>query len=83
MATVIRCCRRTIESLLKFGVMVEPGTGTAATDVLWTMLSISGYEQVTTSANWPARQYLNHIKTAARRLFVTHSDRTQLSGVTQ
>ena len=36
-----------------------------------------------TSANWPARQYLNHIKTAARRLFVTHSDRTQLSGVTQ
>ncbi len=41
-----------------------------ATDILWTMLSIRNWEQLTIECRWPRERYIETLKSLARRIFV-------------
>ncbi|TWU62189.1 MULTISPECIES: TetR/AcrR family transcriptional regulator [Crateriforma] len=70
MTDVRNSCRKTIESLSHTGHLADPWTIKQATDVLWALLSVANYEQLTVTAKWSTRQYVKHMQTSARRLFV-------------
>ena len=42
-----------------------------ATDILWTMLSVRNWEQLTIECGWPQKKYIETLKSLARQLFVT------------
>lgn len=50
-----------------------------ATDVLWTMRSVANFEQLTVAAPSSTKQYVRHMQTAARQLFVNASDPANLA----
>ena len=41
-----------------------------ATDILWTMLSVRNWEQLTIECGWPQEKYIETLKSLARRIFV-------------
>ena len=41
-----------------------------ATDILWTMLSVRNWEQLTIECGWPQKKYTETLKSLARQLFV-------------
>jgi AcrR family transcriptional regulator len=41
-----------------------------ATDILWTMLSVRNWEQLTIQCGWPQERYIETLKSLARRVFV-------------
>lgn len=41
-----------------------------ATDILWTMLSVRNWEQLTIECGWPQERYIETLKSLARRIFV-------------
>lgn len=69
MADVRSSCRTTVASLSKTGDLAAPWTVASATDILWTLLSVDSYEQLVVSGTWSTRRYVQHMKSAARRLF--------------
>jgi|SRR6056297_3420854 len=70
MADVRRSCHKTICSLDQTGLLAADWKIKPAADVLWTLLSVAGYEQLTVDAKWSTKQYVKHMQTSARRLFV-------------
>jgi len=75
MADVRRSCHKTICSLDQTGLLADGWKIKPAADVLWTLLSVAGYEQLTVDAKWSTKQYVKHMQTSARRLFVAgHAD---------
>lgn len=70
MADVRRSCHKTICSLDQTGVLADGWKIKPAADVLWTLLSVAGYEQLTVDAKWSTKQYVKHMQISARRLFV-------------
>ena len=41
-----------------------------ATDILWTMLSVRNWEQLTIECGWPQKKYTETLKSLARHIFV-------------
>lgn len=70
MSDVRQSCRQTIASLSEVDLLAKPWRVDTAADLLWTMLSVANYEQLTVTAKWSRRQYVRHMQSAARRLFV-------------
>lgn len=62
-------CEAAINALKRDGDL-SPGTPAQATDLLWTLLLLPNWEHLTQTCGWSQKQYLKHIKSAARRLFV-------------
>ena len=51
--------------------MLSPGhPPDQATDILWTMLSVRNWEQLTIECGWPQEKYIETLKSLARRIFV-------------
>jgi len=51
--------------------MLSPGhSPNQATDILWTMLSVRNWEQLTIECGWPQETYIGTLKSLARRIFV-------------
>ncbi len=44
-----------------------------ATDILWTLLSVRNWEQLTLDCGWSQEKYSTHMKALARRLFVDNA----------
>lgn len=63
-------CRKTIESLSKHGLLAEPWQVKSATDVLWTLLSVANFEQLTVDCGWSTKKYVDHMQRTARRAFL-------------
>ena len=63
-------CRAAIEALHADGKLAPGWTPQTATDVLWTMLSISNWENLTAECGWSAKQYIRLMTTAAKRTLV-------------
>ena len=70
MADVRQSCRQTIASLSAAGLLAKPWRVDTATDLLWAMLSVANYEQLTVTGNWSAQQYIKHMRLAARQMLV-------------
>jgi AcrR family transcriptional regulator len=63
-------CRAAIEALHADGTLAPEWMPRAATDALWTMLSVQNWENLTVECGWSTRQYVNRMKILANRAFV-------------
>ncbi len=63
-------CRAAIEALRADGVLADEWNVKRATDLLWTMLSVRNWEQLTQECGWSPRQYIRWMQLLARRSFV-------------
>ncbi len=63
-------CRAAIDALKADGVMADEWNVKRATDLLWTMLSVRKWEQLTQECGWSRRQYIRWLQILAQRSFV-------------
>lgn len=64
-------CRAAIDALHREGNLAKGWTRDSATDVLWTMLSVPNWEQLTVDCGWSNQQYVRRMKTTAERVLLT------------
>ncbi len=72
-------CRAAIDALQSDGMLAPGWTPKRATDVLWTMLLIPNWENLTGECGWSTQQYVRWMKTVAERTFV--NERADLDGI--
>ena len=63
-------CDAAIGALHGDNMLVPDHSPHHATDILWTMLSIRNWEQLTIECGWPQEKYIETLKSLARRIFV-------------
>ncbi len=63
-------CQAAIDALDKDGRLSPDRAPDEATDLLWTMLSVRNWEQLTLVCGWPQARYIETLKWLARRIFV-------------
>ena len=42
-----------------------------ATELLWMLLSVRNWEQLTRECGWSQKQYIKHMKSAARQILIS------------
>ena len=55
-------CRAAVDALHSDGNLAAHWTPRSATDVLWTLLSVENWEQLTEECGWSNRQYVDRMK---------------------
>lgn len=70
MQAVREGCEVAVEALNADGVLSPARSPTQATDILWTMLSVRNWEQLTIDCGWPQAEYIGTLKSLARRILV-------------
>ena len=63
-------CRAAIETLHSEGILASEWSRDSATDVLWTMLSVANWENLTAECGWSNQQYINRMKKIAERILL-------------
>jgi len=63
-------CREIIEALDREGVLAPAWSRDEATEMLYTLLSIYNWEQLTIESSWSTAQYVDWMKTLLKRSFV-------------
>ena len=63
-------CRAAIDALHSDGMLAQGWTRKNATDVLWTMLLVPTWENLTGECGWSTQQYVRWMKAMAKRTFV-------------
>jgi len=76
MGAVRESCRRTIEALHRDGMLVPEWSRDEAIDLMWTMLSIRNWEQLTIECGWSTGLYVSRMQKLLRRTFVQGSEGT-------
>ncbi len=67
-------CEAAIVALNRDDMLSPDYSPEQATDILWTMLSVRNWEQLTIECGWPQARYIETLKSLARRVLV--ADRT-------
>ncbi|MDA0231372.1 MAG: TetR/AcrR family transcriptional regulator [Proteobacteria bacterium] len=70
MQAVREGCEAAIKALKKDGTLTSDYSTNQATDILWTMLSVRNWEQLTGGCGWPQKRYVDTMKLLARRTLV-------------
>ena len=65
-------CEAAIRALEADGRLTQDYGVDQATDILWTMLSVRNWQQLTVQCDWSQTRYVASQKSMARRLFVTN-----------
>jgi len=63
-------CKAAINALDRDNTLSPDHSPNRATDILWTMLSVRNWEQLTIECGWPQEKYIETLKSLARRIFV-------------
>jgi len=63
-------CEAAINALDKDSMLSPVHSREQATDLLWTILSVRNWEQLTIECGWPQERYVETLKSLARRIFV-------------
>ncbi len=63
-------CQAAIDALYRDKKLSANYSREHATDILWTMLSIRNWEQLSIECGWTQKQYITMLQTTARRIFV-------------
>lgn len=71
MADIRRSCQKTIQSLADAGQLADCWKVKPATEMLWSLLSVANYEQLTMDRNWSTKHYIKQMQLAARQMFVS------------
>jgi AcrR family transcriptional regulator len=70
MGAVRESCRTTIEALHRDGTLAPEWSREVAIDLMWTMLSIRNWEQLTTECGWSTNQYVSRMQKLLKRTLV-------------
>ncbi len=70
MQAVRQGCAAAVKALKKDKTLATDLSVSAATDMLWTLLSVRNWEQLTAECGWSQTHYLKQMKRAARMLLV-------------
>lgn len=70
MQAVRHGCRAAIKALKKGGDLSPDYSVEQATDVLWMMLSVRNWEQLTVECGWSQKKYIKTIKRMAQRILL-------------
>jgi len=63
-------CKAAIDALERDRMLSPDHAPDQATDILWTMLSVRNWEQLTMECGWSQARYIATLKALARRIFV-------------
>lgn len=63
-------CQQTIETLDREGSLASGWSTKEATDMFWTMISISNWEQLTGECGWSTNQYIDWMKSLLKSTFI-------------
>ena len=63
-------CEAAIHALKRDDTLSTTYSVAEATDMLWTLLSVRNWEQLTQACGWSQKKYIKTMKATARRLFV-------------
>ncbi len=63
-------CEAAVNALNRDDMLSPDHSPDKATDILWTMLSVRNWEQLTIECGWPQQKYIGTLKSLARRIFV-------------
>ncbi len=66
-------CKAAISALISDNLLSPDHSPNQATELLWTMLSVRNWEQLTLECGWPQATYIATLKSLARRIFVAKS----------
>jgi AcrR family transcriptional regulator len=77
MSAVRESCRRTIEALHRDGMLATEWSRDESVDLMWTMLSIRNWEQLTIECGWSTGQYVGRMQKLLKRTFVRESEGTK------
>ncbi len=69
-------CEAAINALKRDNMLSPDHSPNQATDILWTMLSVRNWEQLTIECAWPQEKYIETLKSLARRIFVVEGRST-------
>jgi len=75
MAVVQEACRDIVERLRRDGMLAPGWSDVEAGDLLWAMLSISNWENLTLERGWPVARYVDRMQEVAKRVFVREQKR--------
>ncbi len=70
MQAVRHGCEAAVQALKRDGTLSKDHPPKQATDLLWTMLSVRNWEQLTIDCGWSQKRYIETIKVQARRTLV-------------
>lgn len=70
MGAVRESCRLTIEALHRDGILASGWSLEEAVDLMWTMLSVRNWEQLTIECGWPQDRYIGRMQELLKRVFV-------------
>ncbi|WP_338548998.1 TetR/AcrR family transcriptional regulator [Roseovarius phycicola] len=63
-------CAAAVEALKRDGALTKSLTVNEATDILWTLLSISTWEQLTKDCGWSQAAYISHLRILCRHILI-------------
>ena len=70
MQAVRHGCAAAVAALERDGVLTSDHSTEQATDILWTLLSVRNWEQLTDDCGWSQADYIKRIKSLARRVLL-------------
>lgn len=76
MGAVRESCRLTIEALHRDGMLAPEWSREEAVDLMWTLLSIRNWEQLTIECGWSTSRYVERMQQLAKRIFVRSDEGT-------
>ena len=74
MGAVRHICEETVQSLIEHERLADGLDAKTAVDLLWTLMSVRNWEQLTQECGWSQAQYLEHLNRAALRLISDQGD---------
>jgi AcrR family transcriptional regulator len=77
MGSVRERCRNIIETLHRDGMLAREWSREEAVELMWTMLSIRNWEQLTIECGWSTGQYVARMQKLLKRTFVRESEGTE------
>ena len=72
MQAVRHGCAAAVKALKEDGALSQDYTPKEATDVLWTLLSVQNWEQLTVKSGWSQKRYIKKMKALARQVLLAH-----------
>ena len=70
-------CQAAIDALDRDGRLSPDYAPDEATDMLWTLLSVRNWEQLTLACGWTHAQYVETLKSLARRVFLAEGPESE------
>lgn len=72
MQAVRHGCAAAVKALKEDGVLSQDYPPKEATDILWALLSVQNWEQLTVKCGWSQKRYIKKMKALARQVLLAH-----------